>query len=74
MLRRLARGLGWAILGYPIGAVLCYGLILLLSSNHFDRSLEAVMTAAFAGGPLAAVIAFVAGAVRTPKSPAAPSS
>ena len=56
-------GLGWAIAGYPAGAVICYFLVSTLASNNHDRGLEWVMTAAFAGGPLAAVAAFVAGVV-----------
>jgi hypothetical protein len=64
ILRSIGIGIIWAIGGYLIGAVLTYFLILSFSSNQHDRSVEAAMTAAFAGGPCLAVIAFIVGLVR----------
>ncbi len=45
--------------GYGVGAVAGWLLVTLLSGNAHDRSVEAVMTAAFATGPLGAVIGAV---------------
>lgn len=64
MLGRVGRALLWGAIGYVAGAVATYWLIMWLSSNAHDRSLEASMTAAFVGGPLCAVVGLVAGAVR----------
>ncbi|WP_051497707.1 hypothetical protein [Candidatus Contendibacter odensensis] len=63
VLHHVGIGLVWAFGGYFVGAFLVYFLISYLSSNNYDRSTEAVMTAAFAGGPLSAIIAFIAGVV-----------
>jgi hypothetical protein len=68
MLRRFGRGLLWGTAGYIVGAIATYGLIMLFSSNVHDRDVEAPMTAAFFGGPLIALIAFVAGALRQPRT------
>lgn len=51
------------VVGYVVGAVACYFLVEVLSSNQHDRSLEAAMTGAFLGGPLAALLTFVIGLV-----------
>jgi len=61
--KRLAVGLLCGVLGYVLGAVGGGFLVSLLSSNTHDRSLEAVMTGAFAVGPAVAVIAFIVGFV-----------
>ena len=66
-MRRFGVGLLWAVAGYFLGAVAGYVLILRLSSNVHDRSVEAAMTSAFLFGPAAAVAAFVAGFVRSGK-------
>ncbi len=42
--------------GYIAGAVLGYGAVEMFSGNVHDKDLEAAMTAAFATGPLGAVI------------------
>lgn len=54
-----------ALIGYVAGAVLGYLLVLGFSSNQHDKSIEATMTAAFASGPLGALIGFVAGLLVT---------
>jgi hypothetical protein len=50
------------------------GAIGLFSSNHFDGSVEASMTAAFVFGPAGAIIGLIAGAVfgKTGKAGVAP--
>lgn len=63
-MRRLGKGLLFAVAGYPIGALAGYLLISGLSSNEHDASLEAAMTSAFVFGPLGAIIGFAAGIVR----------
>lgn len=67
MLGRLGRGLLWGTGGYLVGALATYALIMLLSSNTHDRGVEAPMTAVFLGGPVVALVAFIAGAVRGPR-------
>jgi hypothetical protein len=62
--RRFAIGLLWAIAGYGAGALAGYFLVVQLSSNGHDRSVEAAMTGAFVFGPAAALFAFIAGVVR----------
>ena len=56
-----------ALLGVPAGylafAFAGYWAIQLFSSNAFDRSLEASMTAAFVIGPAGALVGFIAGLV-----------
>ena len=64
MLRRALIGLLWAVPGYLVGAFGGGYLVSVLSSNQYDRSLEAAMTGAFFFGPLAALVAFIAGAIR----------
>lgn len=51
------------LIGYPLFAFAGGWLIQLFSSNSFDRSLEASMTAVFAIGPLGAVVGLVVGMV-----------
>jgi hypothetical protein len=70
MLRRLLIGLLWAVPGYLVGAFGGGYLVSVMSSNQHDRSLEAAMTGAFVFGPLAALVAFIAGAIRA--RPSAP--
>jgi hypothetical protein len=48
-----------AILGYIVGLFGTMAAIELFSSNQHDKSLEAAMTGAFAGGPLIAVISVI---------------
>jgi hypothetical protein len=45
--------------GYALGGLAGWGLILALSPNTHDRSVEAAMSAAFVFGPIAAVVAAV---------------
>ena len=69
ILRSIGIGVLWSIGGYLIGALITYLLINTFSQNQHDRSVEAAMTAAFAGGPCAAILAFIIGlvyALRTP--------
>lgn len=70
MLAPVGRGLGWAIVGYLVGAVMTYGLIMWLSSNVHDRQMEAGMTGAFVVGPLCALVGLIAGVARRPNSDA----
>ena len=63
-MRRFFIGLLWAVPGYVVGAFGGGYALSVLSSNTHDRSLEAAMTGAFLFGPLAALAAFVIGAVR----------
>ena len=46
-------------LGYGLGALGGWGLILGLSPDTHDRSVEAAMSGAFVFGPIAAVVAAV---------------
>ena len=64
MLRRVGFGILWAIPGYLLGAVAGAFLINALSGNSFDGDMEAVMTGAFATGPLVGLVAFGVGAMR----------
>ena len=63
MLKRVAFGLLFAVIGYCLGAFGGLVLIEATSSNQHDRSVEAAMTGAFVIGPLVAIAAFIAGAV-----------
>jgi hypothetical protein len=63
--KRFLIAIAWAIGGYLVGAFGGGFLINVLSSNQFDRSMEAAMTGAFVTGPLAGVIAFIVGFVRS---------
>lgn len=58
-MRRLLLIFLFAALGFVVAALAGYLLVLGLSSNTHDRSLEAVMTAAFVCGPIGAVVAGV---------------
>jgi hypothetical protein len=62
-MRRFLGALFGFVLGYPVFAFLGYWAILLLSDNHFDRSVEASMTAAFAIGPAGAIVGLITGAI-----------
>lgn len=63
MVRRIAFSLLGAAVFYFAGALACWVLTQLLSSNTHDRDVEAAMTAAFVCGPLAAVVGFVVGLI-----------
>ena len=65
MLRSLAFGFAWGLAGYLIGAFGGGWLVTKLSSNMHDRSTEAAMTGAFVYGPVLALIAFIAGFLRS---------
>jgi uncharacterized membrane protein len=70
MLKRVAFGLLFAVIGYCLGTF--GGLILIeaASSNQHDRSVEAAMTGAFVIGPLVAIAGFIGGAAwAKPKRP-----
>jgi uncharacterized membrane protein YcjF (UPF0283 family) len=62
-MRRTFMGLLGLLVGYPFFAVAGYWIIKLFSSNTFDHSVEASMTAVFAIGPLGAIIGLVAGMI-----------
>lgn len=69
MLRHTFSGVLWAILGYILGVVVCWVLVTSFSSNRHDESVEAVMTAFFAGGPALAIVGFIFGVVRSMRHP-----
>jgi hypothetical protein len=60
-MRRVFGALLGFLVGYPIFAFAGYWAIALFSSNGFDRSVEASMTAIFAIGPIGAVVGLIAG-------------
>jgi hypothetical protein len=62
-MRRLGIALLGMFVGYPVFAFAGYWAIGVLSGNHFDRSVEASMTAAFVIGPAGAIIGLVAGSI-----------
>jgi hypothetical protein len=62
-MRRFFFALLGMLIGYPLFAFGGYWIIDLFSPNNFDRGVEAVMTAAFAFGPLGAIVGIVAGAI-----------
>lgn len=64
-MRRFLAGAIGLIVGYLVLATCGYWAILILSSNRFDRSLEAAMTAAFVVGPIGAAIGLVLGLMLT---------
>jgi hypothetical protein len=65
VLRRIGIGLLFAIVAYLLGAFGAGYFVSLLSSNQHDKEMEAAMTGAFVFGPLAAIVGFVVGIVRT---------
>ena len=65
MLRRIGFGLLWGFIAYLIGAFGGGYLLTLLSSNTHDKELEAAMTGAFVFGPIAGIVGFVVGFVRS---------
>ena len=69
MFRRIGFGLAWSVAGYIAGAVGGGLLVNGLSSNTFDREMEAVMTGAFVTGPLLGIAAGAIGAWRAGPSP-----
>ena len=56
-MRRVGLALAGALAGYLVGAAAGTFLVLALSSNVHDRSVEAATTSAFVYGPLGAVAA-----------------
>lgn len=54
---RVIQILLFAGIGYALCAVAGYFLVLAISTNRHDNSVEAVMTAAFVIGPLGAIVA-----------------
>ena len=60
-MRRVGIGLLCAVGGFVLGALLTGLLVARASSNTHDLSVEASMTAIFAGGPLGAIIGFLCG-------------
>jgi hypothetical protein len=66
--RRLLIGLLWAVPSFIAGAFGGGYLVNALSSNSHDLDVEAAMTGAFVLGPLAAIIGFVVGVVRSKRS------
>jgi hypothetical protein len=70
--RRFLAALLGMLIGYPVFAIVGYFAIGLFSSNHFDGSVEASMTAAFVFGPAGAIIGLIAGSIAGKKKPASP--
>ena len=64
LIKRVALSFALGLLGYVIGLFGGLGLVLLLSSNEHDRSMEAAMTGAFVVGPLTALLFAIVGFVR----------
>ena len=62
-MRRFLAALLGMLIGYPLFAFAGYWAVGLFSSNHFDGSVEASMTAAFVFGPAGAIIGLIAGAM-----------
>jgi hypothetical protein len=62
-MRRILFSLLGLVVGYVAAAFVGYWAIELFSSNAFDRSLEASMTAMFAIGPAGAIVGLIAGFV-----------
>jgi hypothetical protein len=62
-MRRIFAALLGLLIGYPLFAFAGYWAIALFSSNGFDRSVEASMTAVFAIGPAGAVVGLIAGLI-----------
>jgi hypothetical protein len=62
-MRRTFAALLGLLIGYPVFAFAGYWAIALFSSNGFDRSVEAGMTAVFAIGPAGAIFGLIAGLV-----------
>jgi hypothetical protein len=74
MARRLVFGVLFMVAGYFVGGFGGGLLILLFSSNHFDREMEAGMTGAFFTGPLFAIVGLFIGLWRGGRRrPAVPS-
>jgi uncharacterized membrane protein YeaQ/YmgE (transglycosylase-associated protein family) len=71
MLRRIGIGLLFAFVAYLIGAFGGGYLVSLLSTNQHDKEMEAAMTGAFVFGPLAAIVGFVIGMVRSSRGASA---
>ena len=61
MARRIAIAAVLSLCGYCLGAVLGGLLVAAVSTNHFDRQMEVVMTGAFVTGPIGALIGFIGG-------------
>ena len=57
--------LAMVVLGYAIGALTGYILVLMTSTNTHDVAMEASMTAAFFSGPLGALIGVIVAWVRS---------
>ena len=62
-MRRFFIALLGMLIGYPLFAFGGYWVVDLFSPNNFDRSVEAAMTAAFAFGPLGAIVGIIIGAL-----------
>jgi hypothetical protein len=62
-MRRFLAALLGVVIGYPVFAFAGYWAIELFSDNHFDRSVEASMTALFVIGPVGAIIGLVTGCI-----------
>jgi hypothetical protein len=69
MLRRVGFGVLWGFVGYLCGAFGGGWLVSQMSSNTFDRDVEAAMTGAFVIGPLVGILGFVIGAWRAGRAP-----
>ncbi|MFD2932778.1 hypothetical protein [Spirosoma flavum] len=58
-MKHVGIGLLAALIGYVVIAAIGYFLLLKLSSNGHDRSVEASMTSIFIFGPVGAIITFI---------------
>jgi hypothetical protein len=60
-MKHVGIGLLCAVIGYVLIAAISYFLLLKLSSNGHDRSVEASMTSIFFIGPVGAITSFIVG-------------
>lgn len=64
-MKRFGTGLLCGVIVYPCAVAFSYFLVLQLSSNMHDRDLEAAMSSVFFYGPVATLVAFVLGVLRS---------
>ena len=62
-MRRVLAALLGLVVGYLLLAFAGYWAVALFSSNGFDRSVEASMTAIFVIGPIGAIVGVVTGLI-----------
>ena len=63
-MRRFLIGLACGVGGYVLVALISYFLVMQLSSNRHDRSVEAAMTSVFVFGPIGGVVGLIIGLIK----------